>query len=66
MTMLMAIPPAFAQTLTEYTLTYEHRVLKYLLLRMEYRHDRSDTNAFDGSSGERTESRQNTLSVSGS
>jgi hypothetical protein len=53
------------QTLTEYTLTYEHRVLKYLLLRMEYRHDRSDTNVFDGSNGEATESRQNTLSVSG-
>ena len=53
------------QTLTEYTLTYEHRVLESLLLRMEYRHDRSDANAFDGSGGIGTESRQNTITLAG-
>ena len=56
MMMSMAIPPVFTQTLTEYTLTYRHKNMECLQLRMEYRHDRSDANAFDGSSGEGTES----------
>ncbi len=55
----------FAQTMGEFTLTYEHRILENLLMRMEYRHDRSSVAVFDGSSGTETQSQQNTLSVSG-
>lgn len=54
-----------AQTLSELTLTYEQRVLEYLLLRVEYRHDRSSAGVFDGSAGAATNSRQNTVALSG-
>ncbi len=55
----------FVQTLGEITVTYEHRVLQNLFVRVEYRHDRSNAPVFDGSDGMETEPRQNTISLSG-
>jgi len=53
------------QRLEEITLTYEQKILQNLLLRFEYRHDRSNASVFDGSGGEATQSQQNTFAVSG-
>ncbi len=55
----------YVQTLREVTMTYEQRVLQNLLLRLEYRHDNSSAEVFDGSGGITTESRQNTIALSG-
>ncbi|RPH37222.1 porin [bacterium] len=55
----------FIQTLKEITLTYEHKVLENMLVRVEYRHDRSNVSVFDGSGGNGTEFQQNTIALSG-
>ncbi len=55
----------YIQTLGEFTLTYEYKILRNLLMRLEYRHDRSTLGVFDGSGGDATQSQQNTLAVSG-
>jgi hypothetical protein len=53
------------QKLGEMTLTYEYKMLQNLLMRIEYRHDRSDVGVFDGSSGDAIQSQQNTFAVCG-
>jgi hypothetical protein len=53
------------QKLGEMTLTYEYRMLQNLLVRIEYRHDRSDVGVFDGSGGDAIQSQQNTFAVCG-
>ncbi len=53
------------QTLGEITLTYEYKIMRNLLMRLEYRHDRSTVGVFDGSGGDATQSQQNTFAVSG-
>jgi hypothetical protein len=51
------------QDLKELTLTVEHRFLQHLLLRAEYRHDRSTSEVFDDRSGVGLLNHQNTIAI---
>ena len=52
-----------AQRLKEVTLTWETRLAGGLIIRPEYRHDRSDVPAFDYVSGAATKNSQNTVAL---
>jgi hypothetical protein len=51
------------QRIDEITLTVEQQVLSHLLLRAEYRHDRSSAHVFDDEAGESLLRHQNTVVV---
>ena len=52
-----------AQSLKEFTLTYEYKWVEGLLTRLEYRHDWSDTKFFDRGPKLASEKNQDTLAI---
>jgi hypothetical protein len=54
-----------AQSMHEITLTFEQKVMRNLLLRLEFRHDQSGVSVFDGTDGNGTLAYQNTIALAG-